>query len=90
MQQLALTGEDWKSDREKSREARARGKREHAGRVGAQALLAATKAISTYLQACRDCNDGSGDERSGIADCRHRLIGDMSEYAAWLQSKHGG
>ena len=62
MQQLSITGDDWKSDRAKAAEARASRKRDEAGRACAKALNAASKALGAYLQACRDCNDGSGDE----------------------------
>jgi hypothetical protein len=89
MQQLTMTGDDWKSGREQAQEARAVARREQTGRAAAKALDAAAQALTAYLQACRDCGDGSGDERHGVADCRHRLITDTSEYAAYLQAKHG-
>ena len=88
MHQLAITGEDWKSDRAKAAEARAIKKRDTAGRACSKALEAASKALGTYLQACRECNDGSGDEERGLSDSRHRLITDTSEYATFLESKH--
>ena len=88
MQQLSITGDDWKSDRARAAEARASKKRDKAGRDCARALNAATKAVSSYLEACRDCNDGSGDEERGLGDSRHRLITDCSEYAGFLEAKH--
>ena len=63
-------------------------RRARAGAVAARKLFAAVDALSAYLRACNDCRDGSGDEKTSIADGRHKLIGDMSEYATWLESKH--
>ena len=88
MHQLSIAGEDWKSDRVKAAEARAAKKRDATGRACAKALEAASKALGAYLQACRECNDGSGDEERGLGDSRHRLITDTSEYATFLESKH--
>ena len=88
MKQLSMTGDDWKSDRAMAAEARAIKKRDQAGRECAKALNAASKALGAYLQACRDCNDGSGDEERGLSDSRHRLITDNSEYAGFLENKH--
>ena len=88
MHQLSITGEDWKSDRAKAAEARASKKRDEAGQACARSLNAASKALGAYLQACRECNDGSGDEERGLGDSRHRLIADTSEYATFLESKH--
>lgn len=65
-------------------------KRDRAGAAAARKLFAAVEALSRYLNACRDCQDGSGDEKTGIADGRHILIGSMAEYATWLDSKKGG
>lgn len=88
MQQLKMTGDDWKSDRERKSEARAIAARVKAARSAAKALESATTAVSAYLNACRDCADGSGDERHGMADGRLILIRDMSEYAAFLSSRY--
>jgi hypothetical protein len=84
MQRLVITGEDWKSARTKAHEAGAVARQEQAGRTGAKALTAAAQARAAYLQACRDCGDGCGDERRG-----QRLIKDMSEVVAFLRDAHG-
>lgn len=79
-----MTGDDWKSDRERKSEARAIHARKKAGIACAKKLEAAADALSEYLNACRDCADGSGDEQRGIADGRTILIGNIMEYASWL------
>lgn len=65
-------------------------RRDRAGATAARKLFAAVDALSAYLRACNDCQDGSGDEKMGISDGRHILIGNMSEYATWLDSKKVG
>jgi hypothetical protein len=62
--------------------------RRKAGLKCAKSLRAAGKEMSAYLSACRDMNDGSGDESRGISDGRHILIREMSEYATYLESKY--
>lgn len=52
-------------------------------------LFAAQEAVGAFLRACNACQDGSGDEKTGIADGRHRLIGDMAEYATYLEAVFG-
>lgn len=68
---------------------RAVAKRDKIGLQCAKKLEDAANSLSTYLQVCRECNDGSGDERTSIADGRHILIGNLMEYATFLDSKHG-
>ena len=67
---------------------RAEHRRAIAGLNAARKLNAASKAVGVYLSACRDCADGSGDEKTGIADGRHALIRSTSEYAGYLESKY--
>lgn len=69
---------------------RAEHRRAIAGRNASRKLAAAAKALAAYLSACRHCADGSGDEKTGIADGRIKLISDASEYAGYLDSKYGG
>lgn len=62
--------------------------RKRSGLACARKLDDAAKALSAYLRACNACGDGSGDEFRGASDCRHRLIGDISEYETFLHSKY--
>ena len=59
-----------------------------AGIKCAKSLRKAAEDLSGFLSACRDANDGSGDEGRGISDCRHVMIRDLSEYATYLESKY--
>lgn len=62
--------------------------RRKAGLKCAKSLRAAGKDLADYLSACREMNDGSGDEGRSISDCRHVMIRDLSEYATYLESKY--
>lgn len=85
-----MTGEDWLSERERRSRARAQATRRKAALLCAAKLEAAAEAVTAYLAACRDCQDGSDDTQRGIADGRHRLIADCMEYSAWLESVYAG
>ena len=63
--------------------------RAKAGAKAAKKLDAATDALRTFLRACNACNDGSGDEKTGAGDGRHRLIADMAEYSNFLADRFG-
>lgn len=89
MTQTALTGDDWTSDRERKARARAEAARRKAALACAAKLEAAAEAVSAYLMACHECNDGSDDRRMSIADGRHKLIADCMEYSTWLESVYG-
>lgn len=89
MTQTALTGDDWTSDRDRKAQARAEAARRKAAQACAAKLEAAAEALSAFLAACRDCNDGSDDSQRGISDGRHQLIADCMEYSTWLNSVHG-
>lgn len=54
----------------------------------AKALRAASDALADFLDACRACHDGSGDESRGASDSRNVLRIEVSEYAAWLDRKY--
>lgn len=87
-QQLALTGDDWTSDRDKRAQARREAARKRSALACAKQLRAAATALHVYLQACNDCRDGSGSERRGAGDCRLRMIADLNEYAAFLEGRY--
>lgn len=84
MEQLKMIGDDWKSDKQRNSESRAIAARRKAGQACAKKLEAAATALTDYLAACRECADGSGDEKRGIADGRTILMHDITEYASWL------
>lgn len=87
-QQLALTGEDWTSDRDKKAQARREAARKRSGLACAKQLRAAATALNVYLQACNECRDGSGSERMGACDGRLRMIADLNEYACFLEGRY--
>ncbi len=92
-EQIEMTGDDWISDRDRTRQKKAEAKRSASALKAAKTLEHAIAALRAYLQACRECNDGSGDEQRGISDGRHILIGKMAEYSSYLDgrySKEGG
>ena len=86
--QLTMTGEDWISDRDRTRQRKAETARRAAGLKAAKALSKAAEAIQTYLEACRECRDGSDDEKMGAGDGRRILIDNMTEYAGWLNMRY--
>lgn len=86
--QLTMTGQDWTSDRDRTRQRKAETARRAAGLKAAKALSKAAEAIQAYLEACRECRDGSGDEKMGAGDGRRILIGNMSEYMGWLNTRY--
>lgn len=90
MSQTVLTGEDWLSDRDRKAQARAVAARRKAALACAAKLEAAADALTAYLAACRECDDGSDDRQRGLADGRHKLISDCMEYSGWLESVYGG
>jgi hypothetical protein len=85
MQQLSLGREDWKSGNRRSEDALAAFNRDDAGQGCAQDLTAASKALCVYLQTNRACENG--DEAPRPADSQHRLIGECSENASYLESR---
>ncbi len=86
--QLTMTGEDWASDRDRTRQRKAETARRAAGLKAAKALSTAAEAMQTFLEACRECHDGSDDEKMGAGDGRRILIDNMTEYMAWLNMRY--
>ncbi|AKK24968.1 hypothetical protein [Pandoraea oxalativorans] len=82
--QLAMTGDDWKSDRDVKAQARAEAARKKAAVECARKLEVARDALNVYLLACIDCNDASRSR--GPDDGRMLLMSNMSEYAGFLRS----
>lgn len=86
--QLTIPGDDWRSDGDKKAQQRREAARKREAAACAKALRKAAETLSAYLNACRECRDGSGDERQGAGDGRHRLIADCSEYAGFLEQRY--
>jgi len=85
MHQMAMTGADWLSDRDKKAQQRAEAARKKAALEAARKLRAASQALNEYLTACLACNDASRSR--GVDDSRTILIGNMNEYACFLQGR---
>ena len=86
--QLAMTGEDWISDRDRARQRKAEAKRRGSGLKAEKALDKAIETLRVYLHDCRECKDGSGDELQGLGDGRHILINSLAEYSTFLDSRY--
>jgi len=85
--QLTITGEDWLSDNDRKRQARAEVARRKAALRAAEKLHATADAVAEFALACLECNDGSGPKRAD--DGRTILSAGMREYAGWLESVYG-
>ena len=86
--QLTMTGDDWISDRDRTRQRKAEAARDAAGIKAATTLRKAADTLNAYLWACRKCQDGSDDTKQGASDSRQILIESLSEYAGFLEMKH--
>ncbi len=86
--QLTMTGDDWISDRDRTRQRKAEAARHAAGMRAATTLRKAADALKAYLQACRECQDGSDDSKRGGDDTRHTLRESLCEYADFLEMRH--
>jgi hypothetical protein len=86
--QASMAGEDWLSDNDKKRTARAIAARKKEGLACAKKLEAAAAALQAYLRACNECNDGSGDGERGYGDGRRIMIQNLLEYATYLDRKY--
>lgn len=84
--QLVMAGDDWLSDNDRKRQARAEAARKKAALKCAKKLEEAADALREFLAACNDCNDESGNHKTDIADGRIRLIRDCMEYSGYLES----
>lgn len=85
--QLTMTGDDWLSDRDRKSQAKAEAARKRAAVQCAKKLREAAEALSIYSMACFECRDGSGVQRGD--DGRSLLMGDLQEFAGWLESVYG-
>lgn len=83
MSQLQMTGDDWLSDGDKKRQARAEAARKKAALVCAKRLRAAGDSLSEFMSACLDCQDSSAPR--GVDDSRRILMESLCEYASWLE-----
>ncbi len=84
MIQQSMSGDDFKSDTQRKREARNKAKRVQAGLATAKKLDAAIASLHEYINACTDCDDAS--RLRGCDDSRLILISNMGEYSSWLKS----
>jgi len=83
MTQLSMTGDDWFSDGDKKRQARAEAARKKAAIACAKALEKAADAMRDYCHACMACEDASSPKRDD--DGRYLLMRSMLEYSGWLE-----
>ncbi len=81
--QFAMDGDDWTSERDKKRQARADAEHRKAMKAAIPKLEAAAEA----LRACyRAAMEAGHPDKMGGADGRLRLAGDLYEYASYLDS----
>ena len=81
--QFAMEGDDWTSDRDKKRQARA----DATHRKAMQAAVPKLEAAAEALRACyRAAMEAGHPDKLGQADGRLRLAGDLYEYASYLDS----
>lgn len=79
--QWAMEGDDWTSDRDKKRQARA----DAAYRKAMQAAIPKLEAAADALRACyRAAMEAGHPDKLGQGDGRLRLAGDLVEYASYL------
>lgn len=81
--QIAMTGEDWLSDRDRKARARAEARRKAAALKCSRKLDEARDALNEFLSACLDCGHV---EATRLDDSRRLLMRDMSEYSSYLDS----
>ncbi|AEA65982.1 hypothetical protein [Burkholderia gladioli] len=82
--QMAMTGDDWLSDRDRNARAAAEAKRKKAAIACARKLEAASEALSQFFLACIECQDASTSR--GDDDGRRILMRNITEYAGYLSS----
>lgn len=85
MNQTAMTGADWLSDRDRKGQARAEAARKKAALACARKLEEASNALTEYMRACRDCADASVVRNDD--DSRMVLQRNILEYATYLSSR---
>ena len=82
-----MTGQDWLSDGDRKRQARAEAARRKAALRAAEKLHAAADAVGEFAMACLECSDGSGPKAAD--DGRSELQANMRELGGWLESVYG-
>ncbi len=82
MTQLQMTGDDWLSDGEKKRQARAEAARKKAALACAAQLLKSADSLRAFMGACNACKDASSVVSAD--DGRERMAADLYEYAHYL------
>ena len=82
MNQLAMTGDDWLSDRDRKQEARAKATLKKTSIVCADRLDAAVEAVQAQMRAHYAAH---GEIKNIGIDGRQRLIEDMAEFASFLR-----
>ncbi len=81
--QFAMEDDDWTSDRDKKRQARA----DAAYRKAMQAAIPKLEAAAEALRACyRAAMEAGHPDKMGAADGRLRLASDLLEYSSYLDS----
>jgi hypothetical protein len=84
MNQLTMSGDDWKNDRERNAQAKAEAARKKAALACARKLKAASEGLSEFLRTCNECNDASSSR--GADDGRLILMRSINEYEGYLSS----
>lgn len=82
MTQQSITGDDWTSDRDKKRQARADAAVKKTSLACATKMIAAADALHEQLMACFDAGH---EDKMGAGDGRRRLADDLRELAAHFE-----
>lgn len=86
--QVAMTGDDWRSDRDRKALARAEANRKKTALACVKKLEAAAEALYHFSWACNEVGDASAIR--GADDSRTLLQASIREYANYLDSVYGG
>lgn len=81
--QIAMSGDDWLSDRDRKAQTRAEARRKATALKCSRKLDEARDALNEFLSACLDCGHV---EATRLDDSRRLLMRDMSEYSSYLDS----
>lgn len=84
--QFAMTGDDWTSERDKKRQAKAEAAHKAACLKAATKMLAAADALNDVMRAYLAAGY---PDKLGQADGRRRLAADLRELAGYWQGVHG-
>lgn len=82
MSQLAMTGDDWISDRDRKAHARAEVERKKTATALVAQLQKSVEAMNKFISACHQCGDAKVLNRD---DGRQLLREQMQEYAFYLE-----